>query len=365
MAVVGPALVSDTTNTSGTGSLTLNNASSDGRRGLADAVTNGDAANSDTVHYLILDSGTSGSSLGFEKGEGTISDSGATLSRDTVHQSSNSGNKVSWPSGGTRDVLIAVGIEDLLVAANNLSDLPSASTARTNLDVPGLSTENAFTQDQNIDKAGAAATMRVRSDRGANADIPAFVSLAGHDSDGNDTDYARMYTQIADNTDGSEDAVFIVQLMSGGAMTTRLRLEQDGTLRQSAVGNKYDAFPSGQQLTSHTVPPTGWSRVNQAGERVVKLAESGDTVGATGGSWTISGLSASGNDAHTHGSEYATTSVDANLDGTTKSVVNDISDDLGPTGTSWLTTSTGSGMTISSSGGWRPAYRIACIMEKD
>lgn len=84
--------VSETTSTTGTGTLDLNGAQT-GYRGFSDELTSGDE-----TWYLITDSATSPTF--YEAGRGTFTTgSPNTLSRDTVVASSNSGNKVSLPVG--------------------------------------------------------------------------------------------------------------------------------------------------------------------------------------------------------------------------------------------------------------------------
>ena len=83
MAFVLKDRVRETTITTGTGTITL-----------AGAVTGFQTftsvlSNSDETYYCITD-GTN-----FEVGKGTFTSSGTTLARDTVLESSNSGNKVN------------------------------------------------------------------------------------------------------------------------------------------------------------------------------------------------------------------------------------------------------------------------------
>lgn len=95
MALVLADRVKETTNTTGTGNLSLGGAAT-GFTGFADAVGDGN-----TTYYAIS------SALGseFEVGIGTYTLSTDTLSRDTVLASSNSGSLVSF-SAGTKDVFV-------------------------------------------------------------------------------------------------------------------------------------------------------------------------------------------------------------------------------------------------------------------
>lgn len=84
--------VQETTNTTGTGTLTLAGAVA-GYRTFAQAVTDTDFASGDTVEYVIL-SGTD-----WEVGRGVYTSAGTTLTRVTVDRSNNAGAKISVAAG--------------------------------------------------------------------------------------------------------------------------------------------------------------------------------------------------------------------------------------------------------------------------
>jgi hypothetical protein len=107
------------TSTTGTGTITLGSAES-GYQTFADA----GVANSDIVRYVIEDDAA------WEIGTGTYTSSGTTLTR-TVSESSNSDAALNL--SGAAVVFVGATAEDILQPANNLSDLASASTSRTNL----------------------------------------------------------------------------------------------------------------------------------------------------------------------------------------------------------------------------------------
>ena len=93
MAFVIKDRVKETTTTTGTGTITLAGAET-GFQSFFSVV-----GNANTTFYCITD-GTN-----FEVGTGTYTASGTTLSRDTVHESSNSGSKVDW-GAGSKDVFV-------------------------------------------------------------------------------------------------------------------------------------------------------------------------------------------------------------------------------------------------------------------
>jgi hypothetical protein len=105
----------------GTGTLTLGSAVT-GFQSFASA----GVANSDVVSYVIEDGAN------WEVGTGTYTSSGTTLSR-TVSASSNSNSEISVTTNA--QVYVTALAADIVNTANNLSDLASASTARTNLGV--------------------------------------------------------------------------------------------------------------------------------------------------------------------------------------------------------------------------------------
>lgn len=97
MAIVIKDRVKVTTTTTGTGTYTLGSA----KAGFQDFSTIGDG---NTTYYTV----TNG--IDFEVGIGTYTASGTTLSRDTIFESSNSGNAVNW-SAGSKDVFATYSAE--------------------------------------------------------------------------------------------------------------------------------------------------------------------------------------------------------------------------------------------------------------
>jgi len=116
MALVVKDRVKETTNTTGTGTLTLAGAV-DGFQSFS-VIGNGN-----TVYYAIVDSANNT----WEVGLGTYTSSGTTLSRTTVLESSNSGSKVNFASGeklvfATYPAEKAVFTDDLPTAVSELTN---------------------------------------------------------------------------------------------------------------------------------------------------------------------------------------------------------------------------------------------------
>jgi hypothetical protein len=101
MALIVKDRVKETTTTTGTGTVTLAGASA----GFQSFAAIGDY---NTTYYAITSDGNS-----YEVGLGTYTASGTTLSRDTVLESSNSGNKITL--AGTSDVFCTYPAEKAVV----------------------------------------------------------------------------------------------------------------------------------------------------------------------------------------------------------------------------------------------------------
>lgn len=107
MAFVVKDRVKVASTTTGTGTFTLGSAAA----GFQDFSVIGDT---NTTYYTIVD-GTSGD---FEVGIGVYGDPGSTLSRDTVLESTNSGNLVNF-GAGSKDVFVAYPASFSVSSSNN------------------------------------------------------------------------------------------------------------------------------------------------------------------------------------------------------------------------------------------------------
>jgi len=127
----------ESTTTTGTTVVDLDGAAAAWSRQFRD----GYADTTSGIPYCIADAAGA-----FEIGFGTL-DYGAgaggkdRLTRDTVWRSSNGGAAVNW-GAGTRDVFVCSVPDGVLLPANNLSDVLSAATARTNLGLGTMATQS-------------------------------------------------------------------------------------------------------------------------------------------------------------------------------------------------------------------------------
>lgn len=291
MAFQSPSLVHDTTNTPGTGSYALNNSSAAGRRGLADAVTDGHAANGDTVEYWVVDTTTSGGSLQFEYGLGTISGGGATLSR-TVYKSTNGNNAVSWGAGGTRDVIIGLGGE-------NAARLNAAQTFTANQSITGT---NPFLQVYEVVGSPfqvldiSATEGRLSKTAATGAPTIRIDPLA---SDGSSASTLELFRLV--NTSGARllrtykgdgSATVTSSINADTGAITCASVAATGNVEGATItkgGVAVEAFPTGGTFglpMKTTTAPTGWTKSTADNDACLRVVSG--TPGASGGTRAIS-----------------------------------------------------------------------------
>ena len=123
MALVVKDRVRETTTTTGTGTVTLGGAAT----GFQSFSVIG---NGNTTFYTIQLANTNE----WEVGIGTYTSSGTTLSRDTILESSNSGNAVNF-SAGTKDVFVTYPAEKAIYEGNLPTKLVVTKRDTTTADV--------------------------------------------------------------------------------------------------------------------------------------------------------------------------------------------------------------------------------------
>jgi len=368
-------LCKDSSETSGTGTLTLLNTGAAGWQTLKDAVDRGLAANGDTVRYYIRDTGDP---VLFEEGVGAIGSGGLTLTRPagSVRQSSSGTSLISWPSGGARDVILGISPGDHPLLSNNGSDY-TAATFRTNLVVPGLATTNTFTLDQTVKRTDTTVARMVVGSKAVSG-LSTRYDFIGDDSAGNETLYSVIRNRVASATDGAESATLEILTMVSGTLAMRAQI-LGGVFQSSGMttiaGVPYENFPSGFVMLAESVP-VGWVRLNETTERVPMIATAAMTGGATGGSWSLSGISFSG----TSGSTVLTESqIPAHLHNIQRvsgsgggfAGLLRVTDGFQTGNSSTDNTGGGTGHTHSISGSpagdgnWRPLYRVMLRIQKN
>lgn len=303
------ALTKDTTQTAGTGTYTLDNATAAGYQTVAQAVARGLAANGDEVIYRVSDAADP---VLYEVGRGVIGSAGLTVTRAAIlERDDGTLSPKSWPSGGARNFVVTFWPAELLKGANNLSDVASANTAADNIGAARKNASNTFTGDQTIARAATFATLKLDSDRSGVGQAVGNLDYVGHDSGGADTIYARVIGNILDPTDGSEDGELEFRCVTGGSVNTKVFSASGAGGVKDASGNRFVAFPTGGtvKMLFSSAPPTGWTRVNETNQAIIRLATAADTPNASGGSdsffdgvWSTAGhtLAESQIPAHTH-----------------------------------------------------------------
>lgn len=312
MALVLRDRVKETTTTTGTGTYNLAGTAT-GFRTFAAAV-----GNTNSTYYVVED-GTD-----WEVGIGTVTTgSPDTLSRDTILASSNSNAAVNW-GAGTRNVFASLAAAAVLLAANNLSELTSQSTARTNLGLGTAAVLNVGTSANNIVQLNGS------------SQIPAVSG-------------ALLTNLNASNL--ASGTVPMARISQGPGSTL------DADLLDSQQGTYYKDIPAGTKMLFYQASaPTGWTQDVSQNDKVIRVVSG--TGGGTGGSWTISGLStdfqASNLPAHAHDFGTDLVVVQSGSGASFRVPNNTLSGSL------YSTSSSGAGgthnHTISSTGAWRPSY---------
>lgn len=315
---------------------------------FSQAYTNGWITDGATVYYTCKNA-----SGGFEEGIGTYNHGAQTLTRTTILKSSSGGAAVTW-GAGDKSLFASFPSDQIMLAANNGSEFSNKPLTRQNL--------GSTTVGDALFIAASAAGAR---------------------------------TTLGSTTVG--DALFITA--SASAARTTLGLGTAATLNVGTSANNVvqlngsaqlpavsgalltnlpsSAFPATTPLLFGAAPPTGWTRVNETEPFMPMIAQSGDTPGAAGGSWTVSDLSTTGTSGSTALTESQIPShehvITAYFPGSGSSTGIAYTNTGGNVTSLLGTESTGSGsghthpvdIVITSGGAWRPRYKIWVKATKD
>jgi|TARA_Y100000033_G_scaffold20275_1_gene19085 hypothetical protein len=253
MALVVADRVKETTTTTGTGTYTL--------AGAATGFESFSAiGNANTTYYCCTD-GTD-----FEVGIGTYTASGTTLARTTILQSSNSDSAVNW-SAGTRDIFCTQPAEKavFLNADGHIDgDLTIVSTDAGASNAPILS-------------------LYRNSASPADGDDTGQLLFKGRNDASQDVEYAKIWAEIADASDGTEDTRLKFQVISGGSDSTPFELKFGKAYFNNQVvieGNssiQFEGSTSDNNETTLTV-------TDPTADRTITLPDATGTVQLTDGS---------------------------------------------------------------------------------
>ena len=254
MALVVADRVKETTTTTSTGTYTLLGAAT----GFESFSVVGDG---NTTYYCCTD-GTD-----FEVGIGTYTASGTTLARTTILQSSNSDSAVNW-SAGTRDIFITQ---------------PAEKAVFLNADGH---IESSLIIGSTDDGAGNAPTLDLYRHSGSPADADHAGTIQFNFQ--NDADQkalgGRIYLEVDDVSDGSEDGAIKIAGLRGGSEEEYLELSF-GLVR---INSDSLYLPSGKTIlfegSSNDTAETTLTVANPGQDRTITLPDATGTVLLTDGS---------------------------------------------------------------------------------
>ena len=345
--------------TSQTGVLTTFSVSEPGQAGyrtLTRAVTDNDLASGDTIFCFIVDTTVTNGPALFQFSSCTWNNTTKQLSVVTTYQPNGTGP--TW-GAGTRDVLV---VDNPLLAlrATDSNIFTVFQEFRSFIELNKSSASNFWLRLEQLSAYSSIAAM---------ADVTNKKVLK-----------LESYFTGGGAPAGEVGIDFLVGNLASPVTAMKIREAggvEIGTSLKTIAGAKYDAFPAGTKLMFGTNPPSGWTRVNASEDRVTKIAKSGETVGTAGGSWTISGLSGSGDTdshtltiseipSHTHQVFYSVVNVVLGTDAIAQAgAVSGLNVDSGSRGGNGAHSHGLSSLSIAADGSWRPRYEIWIAATKD
>ena len=251
MALIVADRVQETTNTTGTGAYTLGGAVP-GFQTFASEVSN-----ADTVYYSITDN------VDFEVGLGTYASSGGTITRTTVFTSSNSNNAVNW-GVGTKNIFLTYPADKAVIedATNNVSignnlvlgatvDGRDVATDGTKLDT--VETNADVTDTANVTSAGAAMKANNLSDLPNKSTARTNLGVAIRSN-------VQAYSSVLQNTTASfltadeakVDFITVTQAVDLDQMETDIAALENGMVYKGDWNAGSGSFPGGGSAQ------TGW-----------------------------------------------------------------------------------------------------------
>jgi len=155
--------------------------------------------------------------------------------------------------------------------------------------VVGLANTASFTENQTIDKASAAGSFTIKSDR--TTGIAASVDLGGHDDGANDTIYVSLDAEVTDDTNGSEDGQLVIRVIQAGSEVARMTIGSTvsvtGTMNATTVQQGGTNLASIIEVEKATFTEDGHTAAAVAVPADVTRGERNRFTGASSSTWTL------------------------------------------------------------------------------